>query len=94
MAVPIAIPGRKPVMSQSPPIGGTPPTGTAPPPPTVAPSPPAPRPVGSEMPIAEEEGTGEGLVSVVVRWEGGGKSVYVTSDFADNWKKRMKMNKV
>ena len=95
MAAPIAIPGRKPAMSQSPPIEGTPLTGTMPPPPTVAPSPPPPlRAAGSEMPITEEEGSGEGLVSVPVRWEGGGKSVYVTSDFADNWKKRIKMNKV
>ncbi|ORX33524.1 5'-AMP-activated protein kinase beta subunit, interation domain-domain-containing protein [Kockovaella imperatae] len=83
---PIAIPGRK-EMSQSP--GGTPPK---PPPPTVAPSPPTHRPMDPLAPT--EEGEADGSVSVPVRWEGSGKQVSVICDFADNWKKRIKLNKV
>ena len=87
---PIAIPGRK--ASQSP-SGGTPTTGTLPPPPTVAPSPPTFRPNDALAPTEEENDGADGLVSVPVRWEGGGKQVHIICDFADNWKKRIKLAK-
>lgn len=35
----------------------------------------------------------DGLVDVPVQWTGGGKAVYVTGNFADNWRSRIKLKK-
>ena len=87
-AVPIAIPGKEPPTS---------PTrneeahhrGTEPPPPTVASSPPR---LGKDATEMDRE-PHDGLVNVPIQWNGGGKSVFVTGNFADNWKGRIKLKK-
>ncbi|KAL7423316.1 galactose metabolism-related protein [Cryptotrichosporon argae] len=61
--------------------GDTPQTLT-PPPPTVAPTPPS-----------EQERVADGMVDVPITWNGGGKNVYVTGNFASNWKDRIKLHK-
>lgn len=35
----------------------------------------------------------DGLVNVPIQWTGGGKVVYVTGNFADNWKGRIKLKR-
>lgn len=60
-------------------------TGLTPPPPTVSPTPPP----------AADAGTAanDGLVDVPIQWNGGGKNVYVTGNFADKWRGRIKLKK-
>lgn len=57
-------------------------TGLTPPPPT-AQATPTPPPIDKN----------DGLVDVPVQWNGGGKNVYVTGNFADNWRGRIKLRK-
>ncbi len=52
--------------------------------------PPSPKPPTS--PDRDDE-PNDGLVSVPISWTGGGKTVYVTGNFANNWKDRFKLNK-
>jgi hypothetical protein len=61
-------------------------TGTVPPPTTAAPTPPSRM---STEKLDEEDG----LVNVPVQWNGGGKNVFVTGNFADNWKARIRLKK-
>ncbi len=56
-------------------------------PPTVTATPP------SQISHDEAEESNDGLVSVPVQWTGGGKVVYVTGNFADNWKGRIKLKR-
>lgn len=61
-------------------------TGLTPPAPAATPNPP----------VAAEEAAGsanDGLVDVPVQWNGGGKNVYVTGNFAENWRGRIKLKK-
>ncbi|KAL1408494.1 galactose metabolism-related protein [Vanrija albida] len=60
------------------------PTGLTPPPPTVSPTPP---------PAEQATATNDGLVDVPIQWNGGGKNVYVTGNFADKWRGRVKLKK-
>lgn len=64
--------------------------GTEPPPPSTAPTPPPPS--VSEY-TTETEGENDGLVKVPIQWNGGGKNVFVTGNFADNWKGRIKLKR-
>nr|WVH01981.1 glycogen recognition site of AMP-activated protein kinase [Naematelia aurantialba] len=57
------------------------------PPPTVAPTPPS---RVSDDHIGDMQ---DGLVNVPIQWTGGGKTVYVTGNFADNWKGRIKLRR-
>lgn len=68
----------------------TPPTrtGLTPPPPTQATT---PRP--DEVSVGPAPQEKDGLVDVPVQWNGGGKQVYVTGNFADNWRGRIKLRK-
>lgn len=59
-------------------------TGLTPPPPTVSATP---------QPPADQSGEGDGLVDVPIQWTGGGRTVYVTGNFADNWRGRIKLRK-
>ena len=61
-------------------------TGTLPPPTTAAPTPPSRM---SREKLEEDDG----LVNVPVQWNGGGKNVFVTGNFADNWKGRIRLKK-
>lgn len=83
--VPINIPGRmslgSPVRKSDSPAH----TGTEPPPTSIAPTPPSR--------ASREKMDDDGLVSVPIQWNGGGKSVSVTGNFADNWKGRIKLRK-
>ena len=45
-----------------------------------------------EVEVKDEE-LNDGLVNVPVQWTGGGKLVFVTGNFANNWKDRFKLNK-
>ncbi|OCF34015.1 hypothetical protein I316_04361 [Kwoniella heveanensis BCC8398] len=63
--------------------------GLSPPPPTKVPT-PQPREVGA---TASQVDADDGLVNVPVQWNGGGKTVYVTGNFADNWKGRIKLHR-
>ncbi|WVQ97490.1 hypothetical protein IAU59_004604 [Kwoniella sp. CBS 9459] len=56
--------------------------GLSPPPPTKVPTPSAAQP-----------DVDDGLVNVPIQWNGGGKTVYVTGNFADNWKGRIKLHR-
>ena len=56
-------------------------------PPPVAPTPP------SQTSQEGEEEPNDGLVNVPVQWTGGGKVVYVTGNFVDNWKGRIKLKR-
>lgn len=75
--LPIKIPGSQAEPSSLP-------SGTAPPPPTTAPTPPS---------RVSREQLDDGLISVPIQWNGGGKTVFVTGNFADNWKGRIKLSK-
>ncbi|RSH88191.1 uncharacterized protein EHS24_000721 [Apiotrichum porosum] len=73
-------------------------TGLTPPPPTVTAT---PRPVDgiNAAPAAAAAAPAtvgapsDGMVDVPVQWNGGGKAVYVTGNFADNWRGRIKLKK-
>lgn len=58
-------------------------TGLTPPPPTVSAT---PQPSGTQ-------GEDDGLVDVPIQWTGGGRTVLVTGNFADNWRGRIKLRK-
>ncbi|KAK8846589.1 hypothetical protein IAR55_005675 [Kwoniella newhampshirensis] len=63
------------------------------PPPTAAPTPPPlPPNLEGEHPQVQEE-PNDGMVNVPIQWNGGGKVVYVTGNFADNWKGRIKLHR-
>lgn len=79
--LPISIPGRGSSPARK---VDQPQEGTEPPPPTVAPTPPS---------RVSREKLDDGLVNVPITWNGGGKTVFVTGNFADNWKGRIKLNK-
>ena len=57
--------------------------------------PPAPRfsETSDKFAPTDDGEMGFGLVSVPLRWDGGGKNVYVTGNFANNWKNRFKLQK-
>ncbi|WWC67506.1 uncharacterized protein I206_101414 [Kwoniella pini CBS 10737] len=88
-SIPIPIPGKE----LPPPLGK--PAGLSPPPPTKAPTPLPPNASATQQ---GEQSTplqpvDDGLVNVPVHWTGGGKTVYVTGNFADNWKGRIKLHR-
>ncbi|WVW78920.1 hypothetical protein I302_100883 [Kwoniella bestiolae CBS 10118] len=84
-SIPIPIPGKE---ARSTVTGQT---GLSPPPPTKAPTPlPPPATAESQQPI---QPTDDGMVNVPIHWTGGGKNVYVTGNFADNWKGRIKLHR-
>lgn len=91
-ALPIPIPGKTaPGGEQQRPttqISTPPRAATSPPPSTVAPTPAEPRPTEGE-----DEQPNDGLVAVPIQWTQGGKEVYVTGTFADNWKGRVELRK-
>jgi hypothetical protein len=64
-------------------------TGLTPPPPTAAATPAPPAPAGA----ADDGAKHDGLVDVPIQWNGGGKNVYVTGNFAENWRGRVKLKK-
>ena len=78
--LPISIPGREssPARRVDRSQEGTEPT------PSVAPTPPS---------RVSREKLDDGLVNVPISWVGGGKTVFVTGNFADNWKGRIKLEK-
>ncbi|WWD21906.1 hypothetical protein CI109_106394 [Kwoniella shandongensis] len=61
------------------------------PPPTAVPTPP-PANDGAAQPPTQES-SNDGMVNVPIQWNGGGKVVYVTGNFADNWKGRIKLHR-
>jgi len=63
-----------------------------PPPPSKSPT-PLPPVSASPRELSQDEDMKDGLVAVPVQWTGGGKVVYVTGNFADNWKGRIKLRK-
>ncbi|KAK6904190.1 hypothetical protein I203_107706 [Kwoniella mangroviensis CBS 8507] len=83
--LPIPIPGKETPQTQ--PLGR--PTGLSPPPPTKAPT-PLPATTEQQQALAP---TDDGMVNVPIHWTGGGKNVYVTGNFADNWKGRIKLHR-
>ena len=85
-ARPVNIPGRMGLGSPVRKTDSTANTGTEPPPTSIAPTPPSR--VSREK--LEED---DGLVSVPIQWNGGGRTVAVTGNFADNWKGRIKLKK-
>jgi hypothetical protein len=89
-AAPIPIPGKgdmTPVQKGK--IEPLQTTGLTPPPPTVAPTPPSRQEGRAETPLEPDDG----LVNVPIQWVGGGKNVYVTGNFAENWKGRIKLRR-
>lgn len=64
-------------------------TGLTPPPPTAAATPG----VSGVDEAGAASGKSDGLVDVPIQWNGGGKNVYVTGNFADNWRGRVKLKK-
>ncbi|BEI80693.1 hypothetical protein CcaverHIS002_0112220 [Cutaneotrichosporon cavernicola] len=65
-------------------------TGLTPPPPTAAAT---PAPPVSAAGTDDAKAKRDGLVDVPIQWNGGGRNVYVTGNFADNWRGRVKLKK-
>ncbi|WWC87329.1 uncharacterized protein L201_002218 [Kwoniella dendrophila CBS 6074] len=99
-SIPIPIPGKDvPALGRPTIISAS--AGLSPPPPTKAPTPiPRDTPttqqpqtqqqIPSDQPI---QPTDDGMVNVPIHWTQGGKTVYVTGNFADNWKGRIKLHR-
>ncbi|WRT65191.1 uncharacterized protein IL334_002134 [Kwoniella shivajii] len=65
-------------------------SGLSPPPPSKAPT-PLPKDIQGEQ--AAQVPIDDGLVNVPIHWTQGGKTVFVTGNFADNWKGRIKLQR-
>ncbi|WWC59004.1 uncharacterized protein I303_101550 [Kwoniella dejecticola CBS 10117] len=92
-SIPIPIPGKD--LPLPAPSGSSRPTGLSPPPPTKAPTPLPPNAGATTAAAGEQplQPVDDGMVNVPVHWTGGGKTVYVTGNFADNWKGRIKLHR-
>lgn len=83
-------PERRPRPELKPVSEGTPRrTGLTPPPPTVSATPQPGQSGQAGAPGTEDDG----LVDVPIQWTGGGRTVLVTGNFADNWRGRIKLRK-
>jgi len=79
LEAPIEPPTKEPSSAHAPEVEPTLPSGE-------------PTPPSHENQDGDEE-LNDGLVNVPVQWTGGGKMVFVTGNFADNWKGRIKLKR-
>ncbi|EKC97841.1 SNF1-related kinase complex anchoring protein SIP1 [Trichosporon asahii var. asahii CBS 8904] len=57
------------------------------------PEPPPPTVSATPQPTGGAQAEDDGLVDVPIQWTGGGRTVLVTGNFADNWRGRIKLRK-